>query len=225
MNQAIIGSDNGFSPGWRQAIIWTNSTILLIGPLGITFSENSIDINTSSFKKMHLKKSKQFVNASLKFIFINKNLKQVIIGFDGLELHRCQAVIWGHDGLVYRCPYASIGIDELKDKSPEKRSRQSFGVISSVYLIITQSDWKTKRIVLWCYIPIVSDGRYGGSRTIHYIGPGATVGTHNNYSPYMSWCYLHNERCCDKATWKYTLIILYFCQRWSLMYYSIATIV
>ena len=31
---AIIGSDNGLSPGRRQAIIWTNAGILLIGPHG-----------------------------------------------------------------------------------------------------------------------------------------------------------------------------------------------
>ena len=31
----IIGSDNGLSPGRRQAIIWTNAGILLIRPLGI----------------------------------------------------------------------------------------------------------------------------------------------------------------------------------------------
>ena len=31
-NLAIIGSDNGLSPGRRQAIIWTNYGILLIGP-------------------------------------------------------------------------------------------------------------------------------------------------------------------------------------------------
>ena len=30
----IIGSDNGLLPGQRQAIIWTNDRILLIGPLG-----------------------------------------------------------------------------------------------------------------------------------------------------------------------------------------------
>ena len=30
----IIGSDNGLAPGWRQAIIWINTGILLIGPLG-----------------------------------------------------------------------------------------------------------------------------------------------------------------------------------------------
>ena len=32
-NLTIIGSDNGLSPGQRQAIIWTNAGILLIGPL------------------------------------------------------------------------------------------------------------------------------------------------------------------------------------------------
>ena len=33
------GSDNGLSPGRCQAIICTNAGILLIGPLGINFSE------------------------------------------------------------------------------------------------------------------------------------------------------------------------------------------
>ena len=51
----ITGSDNGLSPGRRQAIIWTNAGILLIGPLGINFSEILIKINTFSFNKMHLK--------------------------------------------------------------------------------------------------------------------------------------------------------------------------
>ena len=40
----IIGSDNGLSPGRRQAIIWTNVGILLIGPLGTNFSEILIEI-------------------------------------------------------------------------------------------------------------------------------------------------------------------------------------
>ena len=34
----IIGSDNGLSPGRRQAIIWTNDGILLIGPLATNVS-------------------------------------------------------------------------------------------------------------------------------------------------------------------------------------------
>ena len=54
---AIIGSDNGLSPGRRQAIIWTNATILLIGPSGTNLSETLIAICTFSFKKMHLKMS------------------------------------------------------------------------------------------------------------------------------------------------------------------------
>ena len=53
----ITGSDNGLSPGRRQAIIWTNAGILLIGPLGTNFSENSIEILTFSFTKMRLKVS------------------------------------------------------------------------------------------------------------------------------------------------------------------------
>ena len=44
-NLIIIGSDNGLSPGRRQAIIWTNAGILLIGPLGTNFSEILIGIS------------------------------------------------------------------------------------------------------------------------------------------------------------------------------------
>ena len=53
----IIGSDNGLSPGRRQAIIRTNAGILLIGPLGTNFSEILVGNQTFSFRKMHLKMS------------------------------------------------------------------------------------------------------------------------------------------------------------------------
>ena len=53
----IISSDNGLSPDRRQAIIWTNAGILLIGPLGTNFSEILIEILTFPFKKMRLKVS------------------------------------------------------------------------------------------------------------------------------------------------------------------------
>ena len=52
-----IVSDNGSSPGRRQAIIWTNAGMLLIAPLKTNFSEISIEILTFAFKKMHLKVS------------------------------------------------------------------------------------------------------------------------------------------------------------------------
>ena len=64
-----IDSDNGLSPGRRQAIIWTNAGILLIGPLRTNFSEILIGIQIFSFKKMHLKLSsakwRPFVSASM----------------------------------------------------------------------------------------------------------------------------------------------------------------
>ena len=56
-NLANIGSDNGLAPGRRQAITWTKVGILLIGPVGTNFSEMLIEINTFSFKKIHLKMS------------------------------------------------------------------------------------------------------------------------------------------------------------------------
>ena len=53
----IIGSDNGLSPVWRQAIIWTNDGILLIWTLVTNFSEILSEIHAFSFKKMHFKMS------------------------------------------------------------------------------------------------------------------------------------------------------------------------
>ena len=52
---SIIGSDNGLSPGRRQAIIWTNAGILVIEPLGTNFCEILIEIRIFAFKKMYLK--------------------------------------------------------------------------------------------------------------------------------------------------------------------------
>ena len=69
INLTIIASDNGLSPGRRQAIICTNERILLIEPLGTKFSEILLKVHTFSFKKMHLKMASilsrpQWVNQS-----------------------------------------------------------------------------------------------------------------------------------------------------------------
>ena len=53
----IIGSDNGLSPGRRQAIIWITDGILFIGPLGTKFSEIVFEIVKIWFMKIHLKMS------------------------------------------------------------------------------------------------------------------------------------------------------------------------
>ena len=79
-----IGSDNGLSPGRRQAIIWINAGILLIGPLGTNFSEILIEIYTFSFKKMHMKMAAilswpQCVN--LFWYMLNTHLNSAVTSF------------------------------------------------------------------------------------------------------------------------------------------------
>ena len=59
--RTIIGSNNSLSSGRRQAIIWTNAGILLIGPWGKNYSEISIKIDMVSSKR----KCSHFVTASL----------------------------------------------------------------------------------------------------------------------------------------------------------------
>ena len=49
----IIGSDDGLSPGRRQAIIWINAWILSIRTLATIFSEKINEIHTFSFKEVH----------------------------------------------------------------------------------------------------------------------------------------------------------------------------
>ena len=65
----IIGSDSGLAPGRRQAIIWTNAEILLMGLLQTNFSEILIEIYTFSFKKCiwkcRLENGGHFVSVSL----------------------------------------------------------------------------------------------------------------------------------------------------------------
>ena len=51
----IIVSDNGLLPGRHKAIIWTNTGILLVGPLRTNISEFLIAILKFSFTKMHFK--------------------------------------------------------------------------------------------------------------------------------------------------------------------------
>ena len=46
-----IGSDNGLSPGRRQAIIWTNVGILLLRTLGTIISEILTEIDIFAFTK------------------------------------------------------------------------------------------------------------------------------------------------------------------------------
>ena len=89
-NLTIIGSDNGLLPGRRQAIIWTNAGMLLIGPLRINFNEIWIKILTFWFKKMHLKvssvKSQPFC-LGLNVLNNEKHYQIYINHYDWYNLH------------------------------------------------------------------------------------------------------------------------------------------
>ena len=71
-NPTTIGPNNGLWPGWCQAILWTNAGVLLIEPFGTNFSEILIEINTFSFKKMHLKTSGKWRAFCLGLNVLNK---------------------------------------------------------------------------------------------------------------------------------------------------------
>ena len=66
----IIGSNNGLSPGRRQAVIWTGAGILLIWHVGTNFSEILIEIQiffllTKMRFKCRLRNVVHFVSASM----------------------------------------------------------------------------------------------------------------------------------------------------------------
>ena len=87
-NQTTIGSDDGLPPGRRQHIIWTDSVILLIGPLGTNFSEISIGILTFSLNKMRLRVS------SVKWRPFGLGFTVLMLGLYVLTLLLCCYIVW-----------------------------------------------------------------------------------------------------------------------------------
>ena len=102
----INGSDNGLSPGRRQAIIWTNAEILFIPLLGRQYSEILIEIHIFILKKKHLKMS----SAKWWPFCFGLNVKTVVFGFGLLRLYN-QFSVGSRDGFIYtfqRCLVARI---------------------------------------------------------------------------------------------------------------------
>ena len=108
-----IGSDNDLSPGRRQAIIWTNAGILLIGPLWTNFSELLIVIHTFSFNKMHLKMS----SAKWRPFCLGLNVLSTVLG------HRKR----------YRCHHLSCG---WPSNISSHRSDKIISVISVFFYVM-----------------------------------------------------------------------------------------
>ena len=89
-----IGSDNGLSPGRRQAIIRTNAGILLIRPLGTHFSEflsrnSNIFIQENAFESVVCEKADilsrpQWVN----FVIMKISIKKSLVSKSGLFITR-----------------------------------------------------------------------------------------------------------------------------------------
>ena len=96
---AIIGSDNGLSPGRCQAITWTNAGILLMRTLRTNFNEILIKIHIVSFKKMHLKMSSaKWLPSCLSLNVLNK--KPVSFGYGEYnESVLAQVMSWDWTGI------------------------------------------------------------------------------------------------------------------------------
>ena len=81
--------------------LWTNTGILLIGPLGTNFSEIFIEIHTFSFKKMHLKMS----SATWRQFFLGLNVLTFIWGLKHIE----SPITEPADGLAPYSATSSVG--------------------------------------------------------------------------------------------------------------------
>ena len=92
---SIIGSDNGLSPGRRQAIICTSGGILLIRTSGTNFSEILSEVHTFSFKKMLLNMS-------------SGKWRPFCLGLNMLTLRNVQC-----DGAIITCNTANISHNTL----------------------------------------------------------------------------------------------------------------
>ena len=98
----IIGSDNGLSPGRHQAIIWINVGILSIGPMEINFIEILIEIETFSFKKMHLNMSSgKWPPFCLGLYVLNHSVKSLkLVSIYGYPIFERILVIYGTEIFV-----------------------------------------------------------------------------------------------------------------------------
>ena len=100
-NTIIIGSDNGLSSGWHQALIWTNAGIRLIGPLETNFNEISIKMLTIFHSNKciwmgRLRNSGHFVSATMCY---------------ELALYSCWARTWSSLCLQMAQIWVNIGPD------------------------------------------------------------------------------------------------------------------
>ena len=137
----IIGPDNGLSPDRRQAIIWTNAEILLIGPLGKNFSEILTGIQTFSFKKMHLKMS----SAKCRPFFLGLNVNTLRPRQNGRHFaDDIHVTSWGLNLVPHNffCSYFFVGGWELEILIEVTHHRTSRGQVVTIH-IEAETKWPT----------------------------------------------------------------------------------
>ena len=104
VNWFSIGSDNGLSAIRRQAIIWTNTELWLIVPLGSNVSEILTKIQNFSFPKIHQKissaKRRPFCQGGR---WVNASARR------NLGTHSTNS-LWAEDGNLEEIPSALIWI-------------------------------------------------------------------------------------------------------------------
>ena len=118
----IIGSDNGLSPGRRQAIIWTNAGILLIGPLGTNFSEILIEIYTFSFTKMDFKMSSAKWRPFCLGLNVLNDAFIIVILIEDVDIHLCLVGFgdsWRHHNILSK--FGIILSDLCNVSNPRKQ--------------------------------------------------------------------------------------------------------
>ena len=149
-NLTITGSDNGLSPGRRQAIIQTNAGILSIGLLGTNFNEISIGIQTFSFKKMHFKMS------SAKWRPFCLGLNVLIIG---VHKHRFNFICHNGDYSLYQfcCLYHQRNVHNYNNILFYSFRCSREGHVTKTAPILHLNIWWFNVLTSRIKIPIASD--------------------------------------------------------------------
>ena len=103
----IIDSNNGLSPGWRHAIIWTNVGNMLVGNLVTNLSEILSEIHTFSFKIMHLEissaKWQPFCHSLTVLTHLRSGYHMIMVPYImmSISLINAQFALWDNGEVIF----------------------------------------------------------------------------------------------------------------------------
>ena len=195
----IIGSDNGLSPGRRQAIIWTNAGKLSIRPLGTNCSEILIGIKTFSFKKMYLQMS--FAKWRPFYLSLNVLMDHVnILATDSIS----QQIMAQHTMCIFDGIYCMCSDSSIKPHYMGGGTYRTIHHYHSIrfyisFMVLTASNWTMAILTALQYLHTLR------SRTNGHI----LYKTFSNAFSCMKICFV------SKLHWSLFLVIQFtICQYW-----------